>query len=114
MNFDQHRGLTPDKLQFFVAGLSGLNSDEIRKAKLLFLRNEVSQLKALIATYKGFGVAQILFWIIPIFWPILFAQRKSMDAAVTMQKEQIRNALMVWQDDLGKDAFAIEQELETF
>lgn len=89
-----------------------MNPDETRKAKLLFIRNELSQLKATKETFKGFGVAQWLFAIIPIFWPILYAQKKSMDAALTLQKDQIRNALAVWGDDLGKDRFTIEQELE--
>jgi hypothetical protein len=51
-------GLTPEKLQLFIAGLSGLNADEVRKAKILFVRNELSQLKALKAAMAGFGVAQ--------------------------------------------------------
>ena len=106
-------GLTPEKLQLFIAGLSGLNSDEIRKAKLLFVRNELSQLKALKTSMAGFGVAQGCFAIIPFFWPILWAQRKGMDAAVTLQKDQIRNALLVWEDDLGDDKRQIEAELDS-
>jgi len=105
-------GLTPEKLQLFIAGLSGLNVDEIRKAKLLFLKNELSQLRALKESLAGFGVAQGCFAIIPIFWPILWAQRKGMNAALTLQKDQIRNALSVWRDDLGVDGRDIESELE--
>jgi hypothetical protein len=105
-------GLTPEKLQLFIAGLSGLNPDEIRKAKLLFLKNELSQLKALKESFAGFGVAQGCFAIIPIFWPILWAQRTGMNAAMTLQKDQIRNAFSVWRDDLGADGREIESELE--
>ena len=105
------QGLTPEKLQLFIAGLSGLSGDEVRKAKLLFIRNEVSQLRALQTSYAGFGVAQGCFAIIPFFWPILWAQRAGMKAAYTMQVEQIRNALFVWRDDLGPDAAVIEQEM---
>ena len=104
-------GLTPEKLQLFIAGLSGLPADEVRKAKLLFIRNEISQLRALKTSMAGFGVAQGCFAIIPIFWPILWAQRSGMNAAVTMQTEQIRNALAVWRDDLGPDAAELEREL---
>lgn len=111
-NHQFNQGLTPEKLQLFLAGLSGLNGDEVRKAKLLFIRNEVSQLKALKATVSGFGVAQGCFAIIPIFWPILWLQRTSMTAALTLQKDQILNALSVWGDDLGEDARAIGRELE--
>jgi hypothetical protein len=105
-------GLTPEKLQLFIAGLSGLNADEIRKAKLLFLKNELSQLRALKESLAGFGVAQGCFAIIPIFWPILWAQRKGMNAALTLQKDQIRNALSVWRDDLRDDGREIESELD--
>ncbi len=109
---DPRDGLTPEKLQLFVAGLSGLSGEEIRKAKLLFIRNELSELKALKASLEGFGVAQGCFAIIPIFWPILWAQRKSMNAVLTLQKDHIRNALLVWKDDLGEHARQIEMELE--
>jgi hypothetical protein len=109
---NQQTGLTPEKLQLFLAGLSGLSGDEVRKAKLLFIRNEVSQLKALKASMAGIGVAQAFFAIIPIFWPIFWAQRSGMNAALTLQKDQIRNALSVWRDDLGGDAKEIEMELD--
>ena len=105
-------GLTAEKLQMFVLTLAGLAPDEVRKAKLLFLKNEISQLRALKASYAGFGVAQGCFAIIPIFWPILAAQRTGMNANLTMHVEQIRNALSVWHDDLGPDAAALEQELQ--
>jgi hypothetical protein len=104
-------GLTPEKLQLFIAGLSGLPADEVRKAKLLFLRNEISQLRALKTSLAGFGVVQGCFAIIPFFWPVLWAQRSGMRAAWTLQVEQIRNALSVWRDDLGPEAATIEQEL---
>lgn len=112
MHPHQPNNLTPEKLQLFVAGLSGLNADEIRKAKLLFIRNEVSELKALKTSIQGFGTAQGCFAVIPIFWPVLKAQRTSMNAALTLKKDQIRNALLVWADDLGADRQAIESELD--
>lgn len=105
-------GLSPEKLQLFIAGLSGLNGDEVRKAKILFIRNELSQLRALKTSMAGFGVAQGCFAIIPVFWPILWAQRSSMNAALTLQKDQIRNALSVWREDLGDEAGQIESELD--
>ena len=113
MNFNSKQGLTPEKLQMFVAGLSGLSDDEVRKAKLLFLLNEVSELKAIKAKFAGFGVAQGCFAIIPFFWPVLWAQRKGMEAAITLQKEQVLNALAVWRDDLGDDARKIEMKVDS-
>lgn len=104
-------GLTPERLQLFIAGLSGMAPDEVRKAKLLFIRNEISQLRALKTSFAGFGAAQGCFAIIPFFWPVLWAQRSGMKAALTLQIEQIRNALSVWKDDLGADSVQLEQDL---
>ena len=113
MNLNTGQGLTPERLQFFIAGLSGLSGEEVRKAKLLFLRNELSELKAMHTNMRGFNVAQGCFAVIPIFWPMLWAQRKSLKAALTLQKDQISNALSVWREDLGDEAREIEQELES-
>lgn len=109
----QHSGLAPEALQIFMAGLAGMPPEETRKAKLLFIRNEISRLRALKTSMAGFGVAQGCFMLIPIFWPILWAQRSSMKAALTMHAEQIRNALSVWGEDLGADAVSLEAELST-
>ena len=50
--------LSPEKLQLFVAGLSGLAPEEVRKAKLLYLRNAISEFQAMQASFQGFGQAQ--------------------------------------------------------
>jgi len=113
LDLKSKQGLTPEKMQLFLAGLSGLSNDEVRKAKLLFIKNELSELRATKTSFAGLGVAQGCFAIIPIFWPILWAQRKGMDAALTLQKEQIMNAISVWRDDLGDEAQKIEDEIES-
>ncbi len=76
--------LAPQQLQTFVAGLSGLPPDEIRKAKSLYLRNAFSEYKAMQSQMKAFGGLQILFAIIPFFWPILWAQRVGMKSTMTL------------------------------
>lgn len=109
-----NRGLSPEKLQLFIASLAGMAPDEMQKAKLLFLRNEVSELRAMKTAMAGFGVAQGCFAIIPIFWPILWAQRKGMTAGLKLQKEQIQNALSVWRDDLdSRDVMDLEAQIDT-
>ena len=95
----------------FIAGLSGMAPDEVRKAKLLFIRNEIAELRATVKSHAGLGVVQGCFAIIPIFWPILWAQRSGMKAMVNMRREQIGNALAVWREDLGPDAAALDAEL---
>ncbi len=113
MNGRHEMGLTPERLQLFIAGLSGMSTEEVRKAKLLFLRNEMSELQAIQSSFAAFGVAQGCFAIIPIFWPIIWLQRKTMSSALTLQKEQIRNALSVWRDDIGDEARQIERDLDS-
>ena len=111
MNQNHQNRLTPDKLQMFAAGLSGMDPEEMRKAKLLFLRNEISQLRASKASIESFGAIQGCFAIIPIFWPSLKVQRSMMKAGITLQGEQISNALAVWGEDLGPDADVLKAEL---
>jgi hypothetical protein len=106
-------GLTPERLQLFIASLSGLVPEEVRKAKVLFLRNEIASLRATLTTHSGMAVTQGCFAIIPIFWPVLFAQRKAMSAASTLQIEQLRNALDVWREDLEPDTAALRSEIES-
>ena len=108
----QHQGLTPEKLQMFIVGLSNMNQEEARKAKLLFIRNEISELKALKTTYKSFGILQGCFAIIPLFWPILWMQRSAMKAALKLHVEQIQNALTVWSQDLGEETAQLELQLK--
>ena len=102
--------LSPEKLQMFVAGLSGLAPEEVRKAKVLYLRNAISELEALESSMRGFGVVQGCFAVIPFFWPFLYAQRRIMSAQVNLAKDRLRNAMDVWRDDLGGERFQIGDE----
>jgi hypothetical protein len=102
--------LSRDKLQMFVTGLSGLAPEEIRKAKILYIRNSISEYKALKASYKAAGFVQVLFVLIPIFWPVLYLQRKTMRAEEKLFRERIENALEVWGDDLKGINFSIDEE----
>lgn len=59
--------LSPEKMQFFIAGLSGLAPEEVRKAKILYIRNAISEYKAMEASFQGFGQAQGCMSVIPLF-----------------------------------------------
>jgi hypothetical protein len=102
--------LSPERLQLFVAGLSGLAPTEVRKAKLLYLRNAISELQALQASYQGFGQAQGCMSIIPVFWPIMGAQKRMMTAQLQLAKDRIRNAIDVWRDELKGERFVLDGE----
>jgi len=102
--------LSPEKLQLFLAGLSGLAPEEVRKAKLLYLRNAISEYKAMKESFQGFGQAQGCFSIIPVFWPILGAQKRIMASQLQLTRERIHNAIDVWRDDLRGERFQIDDE----
>src|SRR5438874_13652120 len=91
--------LSPEKLQLFVAGLSGLAPEEVRKAKLLYLRNAISGFQAMQASFQGIGQAQGWMSIIPVFWPIIGAQKRMMSAQLQLAKDRIRNAIDDWRGD---------------
>ncbi len=93
--------LSQDKLQMFVAGLSGLAPGEIRKAKILYIKNSISEYKALRTSYKAMGFVQALLMLIPLFWPILYLQRRTMRAEEQLFRERVSNAIEVWKEDLG-------------
>jgi hypothetical protein len=105
-----HDSLSPEKLQLFVAGLSGLAPDEVRKAKVLYIRNAISEYRAMSDSLAGFGVAQGCFSIIPIFWPIIAAQKRMMNAQLRLMKERVQNAIDVWRDDLRGERFELDGE----
>ena len=102
--------LSPEQLQLFVAGLSGLAPDEVRKAKLLYIRNAIAEYRALIDSFQGFGQAQGCLSVIPVFWPVVGAQKRIMEAQARLAKERIRNAIDVWRDDLQGECFQLDDE----
>jgi len=108
------QGLTPEKIQVFLAGLSGMAPEEIQKAKLLFLKNELTRAKTMRDAMASFGMSLGCLSIIPIFWPVLRAQKGMMSATMMGQVQQIRNALEVWKDDRGGQGLELERELDIF
>jgi hypothetical protein len=102
--------LSPEKLQLFIAGLSGLAPEEVRKAKVLYIRNAISEYRAMVASMQGFRTAQGCMSIVPLSWPVLGAQRRMMDAHLRLAKERIRNAIDVWRDDLRGERFDFDDE----
>jgi len=61
-------------------GHSDLAPEEVRKAKLLYLSNAISEFQAMQASYEGFGQARGCMSIIPVFWPIIGPQKRMMTA----------------------------------
>jgi hypothetical protein len=110
VNQQSSDSLSPEKLQLFVAGLSSLAPAEVRKAKVLYLRNAISEFEAMQSSVAGFGAVQGCFSIVPIFWPFIRAQKRVMEAQLKLGKDRIRNAIDVWRDDLQGERFVIDGE----
>src|SRR5262245_56638402 len=101
-----------DRFQTFVASIGGLAADEARKAKLLYVRNELAEYEAGIQAARAFGFLQLMLVVIPFFWPILLAQRYFMVVGRRLRYRRIRNALDVCSSDLGDQAAALSAKLE--
>ena len=101
-----------DKLQLFIASIGSLTGDEARKAKLLYLRNELADFEAANSNAKADGFLQLLFALMPLFWPFLYVQRKNLVTAAELSARRIQNALDVWRTDLGDEHARLAGELE--
>jgi len=107
----QNQGLTPEKLQLFIAGLTGMSKEEAGKAKLLFIKNEIAEYRMLKTQHAAFWKMQGCFAIVPIFWPIMRGQKILLTTALDMHREQLQNAFDVWRGDLGHHAAELESQL---
>lgn len=110
MQHQQSEFMSPEKMQLFIAGLSGLAPEESRKAKLLYIRNAISEYHALQNSMAGFGQMQGCLMIIPFFWPVIWAQKKMMASQIQLGKERIQNAIDVWRGDLRGEVFVLDGE----
>ena len=101
-----------DRLQGFIASIANLAADEARKAKLLYVRNEIAAYEAELEDSHHLGFLQLAFAVIPFFWPFLYVQRRAMMTEARLKHRRIRNALDVWKAELGDEGLALEGELE--
>jgi hypothetical protein len=102
--------LSPEKLQLFVAGLSGLAPEEIRKAKLLYLRNAISEYHAMKNSTAAFGQAMGCMGCMPMMWSMRSAQKQVIAAQLQLARERILNAIDVWRGDLKGERFHIDDD----
>ncbi|HXX94425.1 MAG TPA: hypothetical protein VEN81_12385 [Planctomycetota bacterium] len=96
--------LSPEKMQLFLAGLQGMPPEEVRKAKVLYLRNAISEYHA--ANSKAQAFSKVL----PggcLFGSGRFNRmaRQVMGTELRLQEERIHNAMEVWKDDLKGERF---------
>lgn len=103
-NHESRDRLSPEKMQLFVAGLQGMPPEEVRKAKVLYLRNAISEYRAACSN------AQAVSNFLPGGCLLGFGRfnrlaRRTMDTNLRLQEERIRNAMDVWRDDLKGEHF---------
>ncbi len=104
--------LDPAMLMTFAATLANLPKEEIQKAKRLYILNAIADYRAQKSTMKVFLVVMGILCIIPIFLivfiPAWIGFRKGFEA----QRQKIRNAIEVWQEDLGGDCDSLREQVE--
>ena len=101
-------GFSIDRLQPFLAALAGLGPAEIRKAKLLFIRNAISEYHAAKTSVEAFKSSQGALVLLPVFGSVLSAQRDILKSQLQPQREKIQNAIDVWRDDFKGEVFTID------
>ncbi|MBN8708781.1 MAG: hypothetical protein BGO12_12660 [Verrucomicrobia bacterium 61-8] len=95
--------LDPAALTAFVASLSALPTDEIRKAKSLFIRNAIADYQMSRKSLRVMVVMMGVLSIIPIFLIVFIPTFISYRALKENGRQKILNALEVWRSDLGSD-----------
>jgi hypothetical protein len=106
---DQQRDpLSGESMQVFLAGLAGLAPEEISKAKALYVKNAISEYRAAVESLNAMGCIWVVFYIIPLFWPFIIMQKRTMRAGKRLMRERIENAMDVWGDDIRASGITID------
>lgn len=105
-------GLARSNVEAFAASVATLPRDEMRRAKLLFVRNEIAQLRAIRESNSGWRIGTILMFLMPLAWPALYATRKTMRVNAELQEERVRNAMAAWSYDLDGHNDSLREALE--
>lgn len=102
--------LSAESLTLAAAAVAGMAPDEVRKFKTLHIKNAIAEYEAFQREVAAFGCVQVLFAIIPLFWPFLYLQRRMINSQRQLFKTRIQNALEVWSADLQGETFVIDGE----
>ena len=114
-----------DDFLVFAASLQNLSKEEIRQAKLLYIKNAIVEYKSYCHSYPLFlllfgSVCIVGFFIyitvFPLFslLPLLFFYIifSSTQTGLRASKQGIDKAIEIWKEDLGDDYFLLKAELE--
>lgn len=116
------------ELSAFAASLNNLDRKEIQKAKVLFIKNKITEHKAscqtmplfliwagivcgfpFFAAIAQFSLISLLAFVPTFFFYMAFSQVRT---DLRSQKQQIGNALEIWEEDLGNDYFELKTKLK--
>lgn len=97
-------------LQNFMTGLAGMPPEEIKKAKILYLRNAILEYETFRTITNQTKWLMLIFAIIPIFWPFLYFAYRGYNIDIRMKKQLILNAIDVWKNELAGERFIIDGE----
>ena len=107
---NSHRdSFAPEALGKFALGLAGLPPEEIRKSKILFIKNAISEYEATAARVQatssllGCYIGKIITLGMIDVTAIKTAQLKLMS-------DRIKNAIEVWRDDVQGEVFQFDGE----
>jgi hypothetical protein len=119
---EKYDSLSPEKIQLFLAGLSGLAPEEVRNAKLLYVRTMISDFQAMQSDFQEFGEDHGCMSIIPsFFWQFIWGQKgvraweqkrqkRVMASALKLCRDRIRNTIDEWREDLKGERFLVDGE----
>ncbi len=110
MSDESGPNLSPGNMQFFIAGLAGLAPEEVRKAKILYIKNAIAHYEAAVTQYRSSIWLILLFAIMPFFWPFLYVGWRNLRANLQMEHRCIVNALETWADELTGVDFGFDCE----
>lgn len=104
--------LDPAALGLFASTLAALPQDEVRKAKLLYLRNAMADHQMALRTMRGYLIALGVMSLVPVFLLVFVPAWWSYRAMRDTGRQKILNALEVWREDLGAEGEALRRELD--
>ncbi|MEM7594581.1 MAG: hypothetical protein AAF383_24280 [Cyanobacteria bacterium P01_A01_bin.83] len=117
--------MNPGDFSAFAASLKNLTKEEIRQAKVLYMKRAITGYESYCQNIPLFlllagCVCMFMFFnsitVFPFFalLPLLFLfyTFKSIKNSLRYSKKQINNALEIWKEDLGDDYFKFKIELE--
>ena len=96
--------LSQNSMNAFLVGLAGLPKDELKKAKLLFIRNAIIEYNNQKKQLKNFLYIPVLGWL------YLLLNIPFISTEFENQKNKILNEIDIWKEDLVGETFVLDNK----